>query len=435
MITLLKNLFVTCYDCDMHFGERLKQHSFVFFLVIVPLCLCLVFLVVDSIQEASFSSLYQLKIYKFSLVITLIFYFVIISVLSLSILSPISQIILFLGLSLLQLLLRYISFDNEWIIFISWLILSITLFNTFKCSVWIKLGILIFEFLLLELTEMPLNYFAVDVISENNPYCLKIVILSISLTIGSFISFYNNKLDLSIETENKLDYEKKINKQLSEFNKNLQSYVRDYGYEAAEIERKRITREMHDANGYHFTNIIALMNAAMSCANKDYAVIDDLLHTTLQQAQEGLCDSRKILHKIRDSFNTIHTNSIYNEIFQVSRIFQECTGIDISIEWGNLSNNYDNTQVIALSRIIQECLVNSIKHGHASCVKISFWEINDVLSFVVEDNGQGSKSIVKGIGLTGMEERLIPFGGRLKYGNMQVGFAIVIEVPIKRKNV
>ena len=52
--------------------------------------------------------------------------------------------------------------------------------------------------------------------------------------------------------------------QLSKINQDLQQYARTIDEEAISRERNRISREIHDISGYRFTNVIALMDAAIS---------------------------------------------------------------------------------------------------------------------------------------------------------------------------
>ena len=75
--------------------------------------------------------------------------------------------------------------------------------------------------------------------------------------------------------------ERQTNKNLIEFNVQLQNFVKEREIQSAREERNRLTREMHDANGYHFTNIIALLNAAISNGNKEWTTIEDILQLVI----------------------------------------------------------------------------------------------------------------------------------------------------------
>lgn len=421
---------VNLRDKDVRISPFFRLNVFIFIIIIIGL----VFKIIGD-GSYLFSSEYQLKIFRYSLMFAVLGDIVFLLVISNINISLFQSFIICMIVPFFQLLIRFCSLDSTLLLFLSWILCSIVFFYRCRGNLYMKVLLFTVAFCLIEFIPMPANFFESIAMNKNKDLIfMKFITLFSSLSFGSLVEYSNKKIDESIKMKEQLCYERQVNKQLSTFNNSLQSYIRDYGVESAETERKRITREMHDANGYHFTNIIALMNAAISSGNKEWSVVEDILHTTLNQAHEGLMDSRRVLHELRDTFNMAGYSSIYREIYQITRIFQDCTGIEIVVHWGNLSNGYKNAQIIAISRIIQECLVNSVKHGHATNVKISFWESENILSLVVEDNGQGSKNIVKGIGLSGMEERLSPFGGKLKYGNQDIGFIIMIEVPIERED-
>lgn len=256
-------------------------------------------------------------------------------------------------------------------------------------------------------------------------FCV-LLICSLLLFIGSF----NEKRYRMVEE--RLIHEKSTNRQLASFNTRLQSYAKQSKEESIVNERNRITREMHDVNGYAFTNIMALMNAAISSGNKDWGTIERLLRNAWKQAHQGLQDSRKTLRVLRSTIKENDSLSIYQSVGDVVRIFMECTGTDVLLHWGNLQITYGHGINIAISRVIQEGLVNSVRHGRATQVTIYFWEQNHILNLIISDNGVGSPTVVKGIGMSGMEERLAPYNGSVGFENAsEGGFKLFITLPLQ----
>jgi signal transduction histidine kinase len=73
-----------------------------------------------------------------------------------------------------------------------------------------------------------------------------------------------------------------------------------------------------------------------------------------------------------------------------------------------------------------------VRHGKATKVRVSFWVKEEELLLSIADNGKGATEIVKGIGLTGMEERLSALGGRVDAGAVsEGGFSLSVKVPLK----
>ncbi len=261
-----------------------------------------------------------------------------------------------------------------------------------------------------------------------------ILVLIVSMIVYLSIIFSRAEIERSLILKNGFKRELETNQQLIEFNVQLQNFVKEREVDAAQEERKRITREMHDANGYHFTNIMALMNAGISSGNKDWSIIENIFQLASTEAHKGLLDSRRILHQLRDSFFHTATRDFIGEIYYVVSIFRKCTGVDVDINYGNLAPFYNPSLMTAISRIVQEGLVNAVKHGKATYIEISFWQENNMLTFFIEDNGIGSDQITKGIGFKGMEERIRPFGGNLEYNSYSgVGFKLTVSVFLPDK--
>lgn len=217
---------------------------------------------------------------------------------------------------------------------------------------------------------------------------------------------------------------------MSLLNQKLQSAARKRGMQAAHEERLRISRDMHDSLGYVFTNIAALMDAAVSSGCKNKRQTQETCQLAREQAQHGLQEMRETLRSIREVqdpfFQSIDT------VYQLKKIFEEVTGIRVVIESGNMKKNYGKELNAVLIRTVQEAFTNAVRHGRATRIDILFWEFPDYLSMTVCDNGIGSKEIVKGIGLAGMEERLVKLNGSLQVTSPdEGGFRLTVRIPTK----
>ena len=154
--------------------------------------------------------------------------------------------------------------------------------------------------------------------------------------------------------------------------------------------------------------------------------------TVRDLASHGLKETRETLRAIRDiqSRTTVDLKAL-NEIRD---IFRTVTGIEVDLDRGNIKNDYGRTINKILIRTMQEGLTNAVRHGFATYVAVYFWEENDYVLMTVKDNGIGSKQVVKGIGLAGMEERLQEVGGTLTTGlNVEGGFKLEIKIPIMKE--
>lgn len=216
---------------------------------------------------------------------------------------------------------------------------------------------------------------------------------------------------------------------LTEFNQSLQSYARVAEAQAIKRERYRISREIHDISGYMFTNIIAMMDAIISTGCQSPEKTSEICLAARNQAQEGLQETRKALHLLRN-LEGEREHGI-REIYKIKHIFEETTGVSVHIEAGNLPNSFGNDIDLILYRVVQEGLTNALRHGHATHVHILFWMIGNSVQVIVQDNGEGAKKIIKGIGLLGMEERIGRVNGTVRAMNApEGGFQLTVRIPI-----
>ncbi len=217
---------------------------------------------------------------------------------------------------------------------------------------------------------------------------------------------------------------------LTELNLNLQGYARTVDEESSERERNRISREIHDISGYIFTNLIALMDAAGSMRRDDQAGLTDILITARKQAQEGLRETRLALHRLRDEQPGMADST--RAVFKIVSIFRKITGIEVELNLANLPHFLPRDINLALYRTVQEALTNAVRHGKATSVRVNFWVEAEELSLTITDNGKGAFEVVKGIGLTGMEERIGALGGVVGIGPApEGGFSLSVRVPLK----
>jgi signal transduction histidine kinase len=217
---------------------------------------------------------------------------------------------------------------------------------------------------------------------------------------------------------------------LAELNLNLQGYARTVDEESSERERNRISREIHDISGYIFTNLIALMDAAGSMPRDDHAGLTDVLITARKTAQEGLRETRLALRELRNE--QPRATNTPRAVYKIVSIFRKITGLEVTLSLGNLPNYLSQELNLALYRSVQEALTNAVRHGKASKVRVIFWVDGEELRLSITDNGKGAFEVVKGIGLSGMEERIGALGGTVRVGRApEGGFSLAVQVPLK----
>jgi signal transduction histidine kinase len=215
---------------------------------------------------------------------------------------------------------------------------------------------------------------------------------------------------------------------LIETNVGIQKYALTKKEEFESEERLRITRDIHDTIGYVLTNNIMLLRACDYYVPKRLKKAHVFIDDALANAQSGLNETRAILKKLHN-FNA---ESGVAEILKIVDLFRMSTGISIRIDFGNSRSSWGRSLDYTFYRIIQEGLVNAVKHGKSTQISIVFWQTDSAVILTIADNGTGGsdEEPKKGIGLLGMQERLSRFGGTLEACRYPHGFTLRATVPL-----
>lgn len=98
---------------------------------------------------------------------------------------------------------------------------------------------------------------------------------------------------------------------------------------------------------------------------------------------------------------------------------------------GNVESKWE-TANIALYRVVQEALSNIHRHANATEITVGLAMRRSFVHVVVTDNGWGiPTSVVPGVGLASMQERLDRLGGRLAIRLGKPGTIIIASLPIR----
>jgi signal transduction histidine kinase len=79
---------------------------------------------------------------------------------------------------------------------------------------------------------------------------------------------------------------------------------------------------------------------------------------------------------------------------------------------------------------IGESLTNTMKYANANAIAIHIEVLNKVVKTEIKDNGIGTPSIVKGLGIRGMEERSGNIGGKIIIDGSN-GFSVITLLPLE----
>jgi len=199
---------------------------------------------------------------------------------------------------------------------------------------------------------------------------------------------------------------------------------------AQELERRRLSRELHDETGQTLTSVLLGLNTIAEAPDSERASIEaerlrELVAQTLKDVRRLAVELRP---KALDDFGLVPA------LKRLGAGFSEQTGIRVEVESFLGENRLPSEIETALYRIVQESLTNVVKHARASLVSVLITRKNGSVIAVIEDDGRGfdaGASRDEGLGLVGMEERVALLNGKLKVESSEgAGTTIVAEVPL-----
>jgi PAS domain S-box-containing protein len=237
-------------------------------------------------------------------------------------------------------------------------------------------------------------------------------------------------LFISRDTEERRKFEEKI-KQRTEQLRNLASRLQS----VREEERKTIAREIHDELGQMLTVLKIQISLLANKVNGEdiirgkFESIEKLIDNSIESVQTI---SSKLRPGLLDELGLIPA------IEWQAQDFMEKTGIECECILPKEEINLNQEKSTALFRIFQESIINTARHANASKILIQLKEASEMLVLEIKDNGKGiTQSQVndpKSLGLLGMKERAIIFGGSVEVkSSMNDGTTVRAIIPASRE--
>lgn len=207
---------------------------------------------------------------------------------------------------------------------------------------------------------------------------------------------------------------------------------------AQEEERKRISRELHDELGQALSAISINLDVIENHYELPDTPIRKRFHDLKSLVQKSIDDVHRISYDLRpyllDDFGLLSAIRWYAETFS------ERTGIDVRLTVEGDERKLSPGVETLIYRVTQEALTNVLKHAVAKNVGLLLKYETALMTLIVEDDGKGfsqgqnvkqEQYIGRGLGLFGMKERVMVYGGRLSMESEEgLGCSLHVEVPI-----
>ncbi|MGA2010403.1 MAG: GAF domain-containing protein [Solirubrobacteraceae bacterium] len=177
---------------------------------------------------------------------------------------------------------------------------------------------------------------------------------------------------------------------------------------AAESERTRWARELHDETLQGLGSLRLLLATAQRSAHPD--AIAAANRQAIVQLEDEIANLRALITELRpaalDQLGTEAAIEALADRLAVAGLDVDVSA-DLAWERGRVRERHRPELETAIYRIVQESLTNAIKHGHASRAIVELVEGEHDVRIMVRDNGSGFEpgARTEGFGLLGMSER------------------------------
>lgn len=188
--------------------------------------------------------------------------------------------------------------------------------------------------------------------------------------------------------------------------------------DAAEQERRRIERNLHDGAQQRLLSVAMTLGRAKSRFAKDPGKAMLLLNTAHD-------DAKAAMQELRDVTRRLHPAVLEEQGLEaalVSIAARSPVPVDLQVDLRERSTA--RAEAIAYY-VISEALTNVAKHAAASQTTVKVFRQNDQLRIAVVDDGVGGAEPARGTGLIGLRDRVHAVDGHLTFSSPLGGPTVV----------
>jgi signal transduction histidine kinase len=199
----------------------------------------------------------------------------------------------------------------------------------------------------------------------------------------------------------------------------------------SEEEKAKIARELHDTFGGNLTAINMDLNWIQRRVPEEARELRERLQRVLQM----LAETVELKHEVVEGLRPSHLDDLGLAFAMRAhcREFTRRTGLPCDVEVEEDFDDLDPAWSIALYRIVQETLTNTVKHARAERVRISLKREPAGMRLRIIDDGVGLAQATakpKSHGILGMRERMRQVGGTFTIAPGPSGKGTLVEAFI-----
>jgi PAS domain S-box-containing protein len=185
--------------------------------------------------------------------------------------------------------------------------------------------------------------------------------------------------------------------------------------QAAEDERRRIARELHDDTAQALAAVLLRLRLLERARSEEErrAIISDM-HDQLEEAAEGV---RRISRGLRPP--ALEDVGVVAALQAHARGVERSSDLRVEVVADAVDGILGEHERLVLYRVVQEAVTNVVRHSGAGRAEVRVRRVTEGVLVEVEDEGKGFDPArpggrEAGLGLMGMRERAASVGGSLE---------------------
>jgi signal transduction histidine kinase len=183
------------------------------------------------------------------------------------------------------------------------------------------------------------------------------------------------------------------------------------GLEAAEHERTRWARELHDETLQNLGALHMLLVSGLATPTE----LDKTVNEAADLVRDEVVKLRHLIAELRPAvLDQVGLEAALESLGRKVRVIDGLE-VDLNLEMSQLGRRLSASDESMLYRAVQEALANVAKHSAARRVEVTIRARERAIEAIIRDDGVGfePESPSSGFGLIGMRERAMLVGGQL----------------------
>lgn len=192
-------------------------------------------------------------------------------------------------------------------------------------------------------------------------------------------------------------------------------------HSSRELERQRVSRELHDVLGHHLTALTLQLEVAKNLVEGEGL---EPVTRAGELARGALSEVRQIVSELRES-EPLDLGAA------LERVTTSVPGLKVHLDAPGAQAIGAPRAALAVLRCVQEAVTNAARHSGAANLWLAISVVEGKLTVAARDDGRGTAKVAAGNGLNGLRERLGELGGELKLESAPGrGFTLTACLPL-----